>query len=58
MTPADAVVELDDALEVWSRWSFEDMKNAEPEEMAALARARRALDVLRQAHVQPVEKVA
>ena len=52
-----AVEELDECLSVWSRWSMEAFpESREPEEIAALGRARDALEVLRCAHVKPREK--
>ena len=45
--------------DVWSRWAMEAFpQSREPEEIAALGRARDALEVLRRAHIQSKENAA
>lgn len=51
-TPEAAIAALEDELSVWERWALE------PDEMAALGRARDALEVLRREHIKPERRAA
>ena len=60
MTAERAVEVLSECInDVWSRWAMEAFpQSREPEEIAALGRARDALEVLRRAHIQSKENAA